>query len=79
MMFTDSLGENVELLNELLRGMPPGAQKRAHDTAVQIERVISGLRHNHPKDPAVALGTAWCIFQIAQQMSLHSSPKAKPD
>jgi hypothetical protein len=67
-MFTDSIDENIEILRELLGGIPPEARRRAKRAAVEIENVFSGLQKNHPKDPAVALGAAFAVFLLAQRL-----------
>jgi hypothetical protein len=67
-MFTDNIDENIELLEELLRGMPPTARKRAQGAAGAVEKAVGQLRKDHPSDPAVALGVAWIVHKIAQQI-----------
>jgi len=64
----DSLEENYNLICEVVRGMPPDAQARAKRAALAIERTVEALRKDSPHDPAVALGTAWAVFFIAQKL-----------
>ena len=66
--FTDSVGGNVELIAELLAGLPHTARPRCVQAAVAIENVIHAMRKDHPRDPAVALGVAWAIFKIAESL-----------
>lgn len=66
--FTDSIDHNLELLGELLRGMPPGAQARAKRAYAQVGAVVNGLRKDNPNDPAVIVGTTLAVYSIAQQM-----------
>lgn len=66
--FTDSVGGNVELIVELIAGMPHSARPRALQAALAIERVFEGMRKNSPGDPAVALGAAFAIFKIAERL-----------
>lgn len=67
MKFTDSIEENVEVLRELLGGVPPGARNRAKQAASAVENMVVRLQADHPKDPVVALGTAFAVFVIAQR------------
>jgi hypothetical protein len=67
MKFTDSIEENVEVLRELLGGVPAGARNRAKQAASAVENMVVRLQADHPKDPVVALGTAFAIFVIAQR------------
>jgi hypothetical protein len=67
-MFTDSLSENIEILRELLGGIPPEARRRSKRAAVIIDNVFTGLQKDYPKDPAVALGAAFAVFLIAERL-----------
>ena len=69
MEFTDSVAENAEILTELIRGIPPGARKRAQKAAVKIENVFTALQRDNPKDIAVALGAAFAVFKLAQRLA----------
>ena len=68
MEFTDSVSENVEILAELIRGIPPEARNRAKKAAASLENVFSQLKRDYPRDPAVALGAAFAVFIMAQRM-----------
>jgi hypothetical protein len=78
MQFTDSLDTNLEILRELLGGIPPGARKRAQFASLTIERAFRSLQKDHPKDPAVALGAAFAVFMIAQNIVAADDSKDKP-
>jgi hypothetical protein len=67
-LFTDSIDENIELLRELLAGLPPEHRRMAKKAAVSIENVFTGLQKDHPKNPAVALGAAFAVFLLAQRL-----------
>jgi hypothetical protein len=67
-VFTDSIEQNIELLRELLAGVPPEARRRAKKAAVTIENVFTGLQKDYPKDPAIALGAAFAVFLLAQRL-----------
>ena len=66
--FTDDIDQNLEIISELIRDMPPQYQARAKAAAIRFEQTWDGLRRDFPKDPAVALGAAWAIHQLAQRM-----------
>lgn len=67
-MFTDSIDENVELLHEMLGGLPPEHRRMAKKAAVTIENVFTQLQKDHPKNAAVALGAAFAVFLLAQRL-----------
>jgi hypothetical protein len=77
--FTDSVGGNVELIAELLAGMPHSARPRCVRAAVAIENVVNQMRKDSPKDPAVALGVAWAIFKIAEALVQPNESGQKSD
>lgn len=66
--FTGHTASDLEIVRELLAGVPPSARLRAKSAAVQIERTYLGIIRNHPKDPAVGLGLAFAIFTIADRL-----------
>ncbi len=68
MQFTDSLDENIEILRELLAGMPPESRRRAQGAAVALENTFHRLQKDHPKDAAVALGAAFAVFKLAERI-----------
>jgi hypothetical protein len=67
-MLSDSVNENVATLTELLRSIPPQARHRARTAATSIEKVVNDLRKDYPRDPAVALGTAWALAMMLDRM-----------
>lgn len=68
LQFTDSLSENKELIAELVRGMPVGAQNRAKRTALAFEKFWQQMIRDNPKDPAVALGAAFAVYELADRI-----------
>ena len=68
MQFTDSISENVALLEELLRGVHPASRNQAKRAAMQIERVWNALIKDNPKNPAVALGAAFAVYKLAERL-----------
>jgi hypothetical protein len=74
-MLSDSVNENVATLTELLRGIPPEARNRARVAATSIEKVVNDLRKDYPRDPAVALGTAWALAMMLDRMVQSDTDK----
>jgi hypothetical protein len=68
MEFTDSIDENVEILRELLGGIPPEARDRAKKAAIALENQFTRLQRDYPKDTAIALGAAFAVFMLAQRI-----------
>jgi hypothetical protein len=68
MKFSDSIDANVELLKELLQGIPAGARRRAAGTANRIEQVVIGIQREYSHDPAAGLGLAFAVMLTAQRM-----------
>lgn len=67
-MFTDSISENIEILRELLGGIPPHNRRQAKKAAIAIENVFTQLQRDNPKNPAVALGAAFAVFLLAERL-----------
>ncbi|MGO9723622.1 MAG: hypothetical protein ACLPOA_24280 [Methylocella sp.] len=67
-MFTDSIDENVELLRELVGGIPPESRRRAKRAAVTLENWFTKLQKEYPNDPVVALGAAFAVMMLAQRL-----------
>jgi len=78
LQFTDSIDQNLELLQELIDGMPQGAKVRGQNAAAAVGNVIHALRRDNPKDPAVAIGVALAIFSVGQQMVHAQAETDKP-
>lgn len=68
MQFNDSIENNCEVIEELLRGVMPQHRNKAKRAAVAIENQFTALQRDYPKDPAVALGAAYAIFKLAQRL-----------
>lgn len=66
--FNDSLENNIEVLTELLRGIPPQHRRRAMGAAVALENTFTRLQKDYPKDHIVALGAAFAVFKLAQRI-----------
>lgn len=67
-MFGDSVEGNLEVVKELLQGMPPSARGRARAAAVAIENTVVGLKKDNSRDPATALGVAFAIFMLSKRL-----------
>ncbi len=65
MQFTDSIQGNLELAKELLQGLPQSARPRCHRAAQAVLERWNQLKADNPKDPAVALGSVYALFFIA--------------
>lgn len=66
--FTDSIDNNVEVITELLRGVPTPQRNKAKRAAVAIENIVTRLQKDHPNDPYVAIGMAFCVFKLAERI-----------
>ena len=67
--FTDSLKGNIELLQELIGGLPPSKREVAKRAAVMIENTVNKIKRDHgASDPAVGLGMAFAVCMIADQL-----------
>ena len=77
MQFSDSIQANIDLITELLSGLPPGARNRAKLAASTIEKAFTSLQQDHSKDPATALGAAFAVYMIAQRMVERSAESDK--
>lgn len=78
-MFTDSLNENVERLQDLLRDLPPLSRARARAAASIVEKAVNSIRRDNHRDPAAALGLAFAVMLVAQRMvQAEQSGEEKP-
>lgn len=68
--FTDNISGNLELVKELLQGIPADARNRAKRAAVCIEAAWEKVRKDSQDthDPAVVLGAVFAIFMLADRM-----------
>lgn len=66
--FSDSVHDDFELCQELIRGMPGTAQQRAKKAAEQLLEVWDKMKAEAPKDPAVAVGAAFAVFFMANHI-----------
>jgi hypothetical protein len=67
-MFSDSVDANVELLRELISGLPPERRRQAKKAGMAMEKTWNDLIKDNPKNPAVALGAAFVIYLLAQRL-----------
>jgi len=68
-VFNDSIENNVEVIKELLQGVPPSERDRAKRAAVAVEKVITALIKDNQGHPTVGLGMAFAVFTIAQRLT----------
>ena len=67
-MLTNEIDATLETVKELLRGLPQVQKERAKHAAVALEATFQKLRHDHPNDPATALGAVFAIFTLADRL-----------
>lgn len=66
--FNDSIENNIEVIAELLRGLPAPQRRKAQRIAVAIENTVTRLQKDYPNDPYAAIGAAFCIFKLAERI-----------
>jgi hypothetical protein len=66
--FGDSLTDNLAILDELIRSLPPSERAPAAQAANRVEAVFKAIRRDHGNSPGAALGTAWAFFKLAQNI-----------
>lgn len=66
--FTDSIEGNLELLKELISGLPPSARPRALRAAVMLENTVNAIKKDEGSDAATGLGMAFGVLMIAKQL-----------
>lgn len=67
-VLSDSISDTLTLVSDLLSGMPRSAQVRARKAAHVMEQAFESLRKESPNDPAVALGTAFALTYLLDQL-----------
>ncbi len=67
--FSDSLEENLGIIQDLISGMPASAQQRARKMAEKLGVVIEQARKESPKDPAIGLGIILAVHHVAYEMT----------
>jgi hypothetical protein len=77
--FNDSIENNVEILAELLRGIPPADRRRAVRAASALENTFTRLQKDYPKDHVVALGAAFAVFKLAERIVQAPKQGDNPD
>lgn len=65
-LLTDSIDQTIDNIAEALRQMRPDMRKKASEAAAMIEKVVMKLRADHPRNPAVALGTVFALYKLAE-------------
>ena len=67
-MFSDSIEGNLEIIRELLQGVPPSERGKAKKAAMVVEKAIMAIQKDSRGQPAVGLGMAFAIFLVAQRV-----------
>jgi hypothetical protein len=77
--FTDSLSENKELIAMLVQGLTREGQIRAKRTAMRFEKLWQAVIRENPKDPALTLGAAFAVYELAERLTRaqREQPKAE--
>lgn len=68
MEFNDSIQNNLDIIKELMHSVPPAQRQKARKAAVMLENTVTRLKKEYPRDNAVALGTAFAIFTLAERL-----------
>lgn len=76
-VFSDSIENNLEILRELLRGLPPGVRNQAKFSASTVERAIEAIKKDTQGNQGAALGAAFAIYMYAQRF-VESSQSGGP-
>lgn len=66
-LLSDSIDASLDRIAEALRQMRPDTRAKAKEAAVLIESVVTTLRKDNPRNPAVALGVVFAIFKLAER------------
>lgn len=66
--FSDSIQSNLEILRELLRGLPGDTRFQAKAAAATVEKAILSIQRDCQNNPGAALGTAFAIYMFAQRL-----------
>lgn len=65
--FSDSIDNNLEIIRELLRGLPPGTRNQARLAASVVEKAITNIMKDSQGSQGAALGTAFAVYIFAQR------------
>lgn len=66
--FSDSIDANIELLRELIDGLPPSERPYAKRAMVLIGRAVSSIRKDTGGNVAAGMGVALALVMIAKQL-----------
>lgn len=77
MTFDDSIENNLEIIRELLRGLPPETRNQARLAASLIEKTFTAIQKDSQGSAGAALGSAFAIYMFAQQMVEKSHGEGK--
>jgi len=69
LQFTGETDADLEVVRELLNGIPASSRLRAKAVATRVENVVTNIMKSHPNDPAAGLGLAFAVFTIAQRLT----------
>lgn len=66
--FSDSIEENIELLNAMMSGQTRECGNRAHHAALQVEKAVMAILDQNKADSMLPLGVTCAVFKIARIM-----------
>jgi hypothetical protein len=75
--FDDSIENNLEIIRELLRGLPPETRNQARLAASLIEKTFTAIQKDSQGNRGAALGSAFAIYMLAQTMVEKSHGEGK--
>lgn len=71
-MFTDSIEHNLALIEELVQALPLSERNSAKRAAVAVEKVFRSIQRDNQGSKGAAVGTAFAIYKLAQELVDHS-------
>ena len=66
--FTDSIEGNIEILRELIGGLPPSERPNARKAAAMIEKAVIAVRKDCNSNVAAGIGMIFAMLNITQQL-----------
>lgn len=71
--FSDSIEMNLEILEQLLQGVPAPTFHQAKLAAVTIENAFTRIQKDSQGNVGAALGTAYAIYKLAHSLVERSN------
>lgn len=67
--FTDSITQNLEMIQSILTEIPPHARNKVRKIAAQFVDLADKVRKDHPNDVTAALAVAFASYYMANHMT----------